>query len=176
MKKCEKKNVKNRVSRALQLSSADLRQQAAAGWQITDKELRERFSERAHMDGCGCVPYIARFATIAAYNECAGWLDELLQVVNGNFEYLYAFVNDRLPRISVTRAEGTYLAWIDMRGLGMDHEALSGFLVEKARIADNDGAMFGKAGEGFRRWNLAMPRSVLEDALTRLEKAINELD
>ena len=43
-------------------------------------------------------------------------------------------------------------------------------------IADNDGAMFGKAGEGFRRWNLAMPRSVLEDALTRLEKAINELD
>ncbi len=143
---------------------------------IPDKELRERFSERAHMDGCGCVPYIARFATIAAYTECAGWLDELLQVVNGNFEYLYAFVNERLPRLSVTRAEGTYLAWIDMRGLGMDHEALSGFLVEKARIADNDGAMFGKAGEGFRRWNLAMPRSVLEDALTRLEKAINELD
>lgn len=139
---------------------------------IPNGRLREKFAKRAHMDGCGCVPYIARAATIAAYTKCAPWLDELLEVVNGNFEYLYSFIEERLPQLSVTRAEGTYLAWIDMRAVSTDHEALSKFLIEKAQIADNDGAMFGKAGEGFRRWNLAMPRSVLEGALERLERAV----
>lgn len=142
---------------------------------IPNGKLREKFAHRAHMDGCGCVPYIARFATIAAYTECAAWLDELIEVVNGNFEYLYSFINERLPELSVTKAEGTYLAWIDMRKLDPDHKSLSEFLINKAHIADNDGAMFGKAGEGFRRWNLAMPRSILESALSRLENAIKEL-
>ena len=142
---------------------------------VPNKELRERFSKEAHTSGCGCVPYIARWATIAAYNEGAEWLDELIGVVDGNFRFLYDFVEKRLPMLSVTRAEGTYLAWIDMRTLGMEHEALSKFMNERALIADNDGAMFGKAGEGFRRWNLAIPRTELENALLRLEKAINEL-
>ena len=142
---------------------------------VPNVELRRRFSEEAHASGCGCVPYIARFATIAAYNECAEWLDELLSVVRSNFELLYGFVEERLPEFSVTRAEGTYLAWIDMRALGMGHEALNAFMAEKARIADNDGFMFGAAGDGFRRWNLALPQAELEAALLRLEAAVKEL-
>lgn len=142
---------------------------------IPNKELRERFSKEAHTSGCGCVPYIARWATIAAYNEGGEWLDGLIDTIEGNFEQLYYFIDQLLPVLSVTRAEGTYLAWIDMRALGMGHEALSSFLREKALIADNDGEMFGKAGEGFRRWNLAIPRTVLDGALSRLEKAVKEL-
>lgn len=143
---------------------------------VPNSALREKFSERAHIDGCGCVPYIARFATIAAYNECADWLDELIEVVEGNFELLRGFIEKRLPQFTVTRLEGTYLAWIDMRSLGMGHEALTDFLVNKALIADNDGFMFGPAGDGFRRWNLALPRDLLEEALIRLEKAVSEIN
>ena len=142
---------------------------------VPNKELREKFAKQAHTDGCGCVPYIARFATIAAYNEGAEWLDELIEVVEGNYRLLRDHVSERLPKLSVAKLQGTYLAWIDMRALGMDHEELSDFLVEKARISDNDGFMFGPAGKGFRRWNLALPRKLLMDALGRLEKAIEEL-
>ena len=141
---------------------------------IPNDTLREKFSQRAHMDGCGCVPYIARWATIAAYNECADWLDELISVIQDNYDYLYGFMESRLPELTVTRAEGTYLAWIDMRSISRDHKELSEFIVSKARIADNDGFLYGKNGEGFRRWNLAMPKSLLENALIRLENAIKE--
>ena len=141
---------------------------------VPNEAIREKFSKEAHTSGCGCVPYIARWATIAAYNEGERWLSELIGTVDSNFEYLYDFVEKRLPMFKVTRAEGTYLAWIDMRALGMDHKALSDFIINKALIADNDGEMFGKAGEGFRRWNLAIPRHALEGALTRLEKAVAE--
>jgi putative C-S lyase len=143
---------------------------------VPNASLRERFSERAHIDGCGCVPYIARFATIAAYNECADWLDELIETVEGNYKLLRDFIETRLPRFTLTKLEGTYLAWIDMRSLGMGHEALTDFLVNKALIADNDGFMFGPAGDGFRRWNLALPRDLLEEALIRLEKAVSEIN
>ncbi len=142
---------------------------------VPNEKLREKFSKQAHTDGCGCVPYIARFATIAAYNKGSEWLDELISVVDANFRLLYDFIGKRLPQFSVTRAEGTYLAWIDMRSLGMGHEKLNEFMVEKAMIADNDGEMFGSAGDGFRRWNLALPKAELENALERLEKAVKEL-
>ena len=143
---------------------------------VPNAALREKFAERAHIDGCGCVPYIARSATIAAYNGCADWLDELLETVEGNFELLRDFIEKRLPRFKLTKLEGTYLAWIDMRSLGMGHEALTDFLVNKALIADNDGFMFGPAGDGFRRWNLALPKDLLEGALLRLEKAVSEIN
>lgn len=143
---------------------------------VPDKALRERFSAEADRSGCGCVPYIARPATIAAYTKGAGWLDELLSVVNANFGLLYSFIGERLPMLRVTRAEGTYLAWIDMRALNMDHEELNEFLVNEARLCDSDGDMFGKAGRGFRRWNLALPREILEESLLRLERAIGSLN
>lgn len=143
---------------------------------VPDKALRERFSAEAGRSGCGCVPYIARPATIAAYTKGAGWLDELLSVVNANFGLLYSFIGERLPMLRVTRAEGTYLAWIDMRALNMDHEELNEFLVNEARLCDSDGDMFGKAGRGFRRWNLALPREILEESLLRLERAIGSLN
>lgn len=142
---------------------------------VPNPELKEKFAKQAHTDGCGCVPYIARFATIAAYNEGGEWLDELLTVVNSNFELLYRFIEERLPMFRVTRAEGTYLAWIDMRSLGLGHEELNRFMIDKAMISDNDGEMFGSAGDGFRRWNLALPQKELEGALERLEKAVKEL-
>ena len=141
---------------------------------VPNEKLRKKFAQEASVSGCGCVPYIARFATIAAYNECAAWLDELIGVIDENFKLVYDFIGSRLPEFTVTGAEGTYLAWIDMRALGLGHKRLNEFMAEKAMIADNDGEMFGPAGDGFRRWNLALPKEELEKALIRLEKAVKE--
>lgn len=143
---------------------------------VPDPALREKFSFEAHKSGCGCVPYPARPATIAAYTKGAEWLDELLSVVDGNFRLMYSFIGERIPELRVTHAQGTYLAWIDMRALGMDHDELNAFLVNEARICDSDGTMFGEAGRGFRRWNLALPREILEENLIKLEKAIKTLN
>lgn len=142
---------------------------------IPDEALRKRFKQLNHIGGSGCLPYFARAATIAAYNEGEEWLDELLQVVDGNFKYMYSFMEQHLPMIKVTRAEGTYLAWADMRALGLDDKELESFMLNKAFLALDEGYIFGAGGSGFERWNLAMPASQLEDALLRLEKAIKSL-
>lgn len=142
---------------------------------IPNEAMRKRFKELNHIGGSGCLPFFARAATIAAYTFGAGWLDELLSVINDNFTYLYSFAEERLPMLKVTRAEGTYLAWVDMRALGMEAKELEGFVLNKAYLALDEGYIFGENGKGFERWNLAMPRALLEDALLRLESAIKAL-
>ena len=84
-------------------------------------------------------------------------------------------MEQRLPMIKVSRAEGTYLAWADMRALGLDDKALEELVINKAYLALDEGYIFGTGGSGFERWNLAMPKDQLEDALTRLEKAVLSL-
>ena len=142
---------------------------------IPDEALRKKFKEYNHIGGSGCLPFFARAATMAAYNEGGAWLDKLLEVIDGNFNYLYSFVKERLPMLKVTRAEGTYLAWVDMRALGMNAEELESFVLNKAYLALDEGYIFGDNGKGFERWNLAMPRALLKDALVRLEKAVKSL-
>lgn len=107
-----------------------------------------------------------------AYTECHEWLDALLQYLNENKEYAKAFIKERIPKISVIDPEGTYLMWMDFRELGLSDKALSDFLIEKAKVRLNDGVGFGPEGSGFMRMNFACPRSVLEQALVRMEKAI----
>ncbi len=142
---------------------------------IPDEKMREAFKRYMHMGGSGCLPYFARAATTAAYNEGGAWLDELISALDENFKYLYDFLSERLPMIKAVRTEGTYLAWLDMRALGMDAEALEGFVLNKAHLALDEGYIFGDNGKGFERWNLAMPKHLLEDALLRLEAAVKSL-
>lgn len=71
--------------------------------------------------------------------------------------------------------EGTYLIWLDLRSLGLSHDKMEELIVRRARLWLDDGAMFGAAGEGFQRVNTACPRSVLKQALERLERAVREI-
>ncbi len=138
---------------------------------IPNKQLRERFSKRARNESGGCVPYFARAATIAAYTEGAEWLDSLITTVDNNFKLMYRFVEEHLPELSVIRAEGTYLAWMDMRSLGLDNDALEALML-KGYLALDEGYIFGTNGGGFERWNLAMPTELLHGALERLEAVV----
>jgi len=142
---------------------------------IPDENMRKHFAKFNHMGGSGCLPFYARAATTAAYNKGAAWLDELIAVVNDNFNYLYRFIEEKLPCIKAVRTEGTYLAWLDMRELGLDAEALESFVLNKAYLALDEGYIFGENGKGFERWNLAMPHSLLVEALNRLEAAVKAM-
>lgn len=75
--------------------------------------------------------------------------------------------------IRMIEPEGTYLVWLDFRGLRLDLWKLQELIVHRAGLWLDDGAMFGRTGEGFQRINIATSRSVLQQALERLEHALS---
>lgn len=90
-------------------------------------------------------------------------------------QYVRSFLQKRLPQIRMTQLEGTYLAWLDCRGLGLSPKQLEHLILEEAGLWVDSGAMFGVSGEGFERFNIACPRKTLEQALERMEAAIKLL-
>jgi len=142
---------------------------------IPDSGLRKRF-QRARAGGGG-VNVLGLVAMEAALRDCDDYLAQLNAYITGNVEYFAGAVAG-IPGLRLVPPggpEGTYLAWVDMRELGLDDEALKDFMLRKARIATSYGAMFGAGGEGFQRFNLACPRSVVEEAVLRLKAAVAAL-
>ena len=136
--------------------------------------MAEKFAVTSGREGTRSIPYFSRYATIAAYNRAEPWVDAPIDAVNENFLYLYDFIDTKLPMLHAIRAEGTYLAWIDMRALGLSDEELEKLML-KNYLALDEGYIFGTNGSGFERWNLALPKKLLADALDRLYTAVNSL-
>lgn len=112
----------------------------------------------------------------ACYQNGEEWLEEQLKYLNDNANYFIDFVKDRLPKIKVNRLEGTYLLWVDCRELGVTEEALSDFFKKEVGVAVSEGPVFGDVGKGFMRFNLAIPRSYIEQMLLNFEKAYQKLN
>lgn len=108
----------------------------------------------------------------AAYSHGSDWLEQLLDYLEGNINLVDSFFKEHLPEVKVIIPEATYLVMLDFRELGLSNEALRKLLIEKAGVGMNDGASFGKEGDGFQRMNVACPRSVVEKALSNIKKAI----
>lgn len=142
---------------------------------IPNAEFMSAFRRRLEGEGVPGIPALSRYAAIAAFREGGAWLDELIKYVEDNFETLYDFIDRRLPMLDYIRAEGTYLAWVDMRRLGMTIEEQEDLMLNKANLALDEGYIFGDEGSGFERINLALPRSELLRALERLENAVYSL-
>lgn len=142
---------------------------------IPNDYIREKVADQFEVESSHGVAYFARAASIAAHTECDQWLDEMIQYVARNFDTMYDFIDTRLPELKIIRAEGTYLAWIDMRALGLTNEQQESMDVDEAHLALDEGYLFGMGGEGFSRWNLAVPRAEIIRALERFETAINNL-
>lgn len=113
-------------------------------------------------------------ACIAAYNQCEDWLDELLTIVHENAKLVENFMAEHFPEVKVYPLEGTYLQWLDMRGLGMTHVELREMLEGAGLYLDN-GEMFGTLGRGFQRINLACAKVTIEKALLRFKNAVEEV-
>ena len=117
------------------------------------------------------------FGTLAlktAYNECEGWMDEMVAYLQQNRDFALEFIRDEIPLLDVIKPEATYLLWIDFRKLGLSPSKLEKFLITKAKIGLNNGIIYGKEGAGFARLNFGTQNDVLKTALKNLKKAINE--
>jgi cystathionine beta-lyase len=111
----------------------------------------------------------------AAYNYGEEWLNQALEYIEGNMDFIDGFVKERLPKIKFKKPEGTYLAWLDFKGLGMEKSQLESWMREEAKLALDEGYIFGNGGEGYERINVACPRSILKESMERIEKAVNKL-
>ncbi len=134
-----------------------------------NSEWRERIAD--HLACCE-VHEVNPFgvdATIAAFNESEDWLVQMLDYVYDNYQVLKEFFEKNLPHLGVTKLEGTYLAWIDCRSLGKTSDELVKELEEKGKVLLNSGSIYGKAGEGFLRVNMACQRARLVEALNRIK-------
>ena len=147
--------------------------QASNIW-IPGEEARRRF--RTEMGRCGyhSLNRMGLIAARAAYESGGEWLDACRDYMRGNLDYLRSFLAERLPRIRLVEPDGTYFAWLDCSGLGRTPEELETLVTEKARLWLDAGSIFGSEGEQFQRVVLACTRRTLEEALRRLERAVNK--
>lgn len=111
-------------------------------------------------------------ACTAAYTKCEDWLEEAIEVIDGNAKYIKSFMAENFPEVKMSPLEGTYLPWLDMRGLGMSHTELKKVLLDSNIYLDN-GEMFGDAGRGFQRINIACARETLEKAMARFKEGVD---
>ena len=135
---------------------------------IPDKTLRKKFRKALMRNGIIDPNSFATDAMEAAYNHGAEWLDELMDYVKGNLEYMKYTFRNFLPQIKVIEPQGTYLVWTDFRDFGLDYQELLRIFVEEAKVAPGQGNIYGTEGEGFMRFNLACPRAILEEGLERI--------
>ncbi|WP_407309263.1 MalY/PatB family protein [Desulfosporosinus sp. SB140] len=140
---------------------------------IPNKKYREAYKSSANLTGIHHPNLFGITALETAYREGREWLEQLMLYLQGNLEFLTSFIARELPQIGVIQPEGTYLVWLDFRALDLEPKTLQEFLVHKAGVGLNAGYAFGAGGEGFERINIGCPRSVLEEGLERIKKALN---
>ncbi len=141
---------------------------------ISNENLRNRFSHEVQKGHLYMGNIFGTIAMEAAYSQGEDWLEQLLAYLKGNAELLSEYTVANLPGISVRPPEATYLAWLDMRDLGMKSKQLRQFMTREARIGCNDGPSFGPGGTGYQRLNFACPRSTLTKALDQLKQALEK--
>ena len=144
---------------------------------VPNSSLRERFYGWLSANELGEPPLFSTIATIAAFRHGEEWRREMLRYVEENILFVERYIADHIPGIRVLRPQASFLVWLDCRGMGLSHHELQDLFVKKARLALNDGAMFGvgtspNCGAGFMRLNVGTPRAVLAEALERLKAAI----
>jgi cystathionine beta-lyase len=139
---------------------------------IANEKLRSSYRQVLRGSGLALPNVFAVTAVEAAYTYGEAWLDELLLYLEDNYRLASSFIAERIPDIKVIEPEGTYLLWLDCRGLGLNDKELDSFIKEKAKLLLESGTIFGTGGSGFQRMNIACPRSLLLEALQRLEKAV----
>ena len=139
---------------------------------ISNGELRSKFRKEIAAAGYSQLNVLGLTACEAAYRFGGDWYDAMMEYVAGNIAFFQDFIRKELPVLKVTPVEETYLVWVDFRGLSLTEEELEELIVKKANLWLDSGTVFGKAGAGFQRFNVACPRSILRQALLQLQQAI----
>ena len=140
---------------------------------LPDETMRKRFQSALLDLGQENINRMGQIACEAAYRGGEEWLSQLLPYLYENLKLVREFTRTRMPEITLIEPEGTYLAWLDCRGMGMTEEDLITFFSNEAKVWLDHGSHSGKEGAGFMRFNLGSPRSVIAEALDRIEAAWN---
>ena len=143
---------------------------------IADEEMRQRFEGTIRRNGLYGANAFGLVALEAAYNYAEEWLLAVMAYVEENYHFMAGYIAEHLPQLKIVRPQGTYLVWIDFRALDLDPDARKKMMMEGAKVYLDEGEMFGPEGEGFERFNIACPRSILEEALDRIKTAVDALE
>jgi cystathionine beta-lyase len=136
---------------------------------IANNELRKKYTDLFYAK----PNVLGAHALIAAYTKGEEWLEEMLVYIENNYNYVVNYINENIPKIKVTKQEGTFLTWLDCRELNLDDEQLLRFFIDKAKVICSQGLEFGSGGSGYMRMNIACPLDTLKEALDRIKLAID---
>lgn len=142
---------------------------------IQNQQYREQYAAFNKRYFLGKPNTFSVAAMESAYAHGGEWLDQFLDYLQNNLDYLRDYLEERIPKVRLVEPEGTFLVWLDFRDLGLEAKELEYFLAQKARIALNSGYWFGRQGAGYARMTIACPQSMLKEGLSLLEQAINKL-
>lgn len=140
---------------------------------IPSSMLRRRFTEElfTNMQKAKCN-ILGHLACMIAYTQCDGWLDQVNTLIHKNCRLVSDFLAAEFPQIRPMPLEGSYLLWIDFSALGLDPKDLAEILRREGRLFFDDGFIFGEAGNGYERWNLACPTRYVEEGINRLREVL----
>ena len=143
---------------------------------IPNERHRRAFKATINTLGLGLPNTFAIAAVEAAYRHGEDWLRQLLDYLEANIQFLTSYIEQNIPQIKVIQPEGTYLVWLDCRSLNLNAKQLQTLMQKEAKVALDEGAIFGTGGAGFERINVACPRSTLEEGLKRIKKAVKRAE
>jgi cystathionine beta-lyase len=141
----------------------------------TNPALKKKLDARIGASGLGSYNGFGMIATEAGWRTGEAWLDDLLVYLEGNRDLFNARIEAAAPGVRSMRLDATYLAWVDFAGTGLQSPDVAERVAKRARIFASPGQQFGPGGETWLRFNLATPRPILDEALTRLENAFADL-
>jgi cystathionine beta-lyase len=140
---------------------------------IPNEKIREDFAY-TQMAGYNSPNILSLAALKAAYKYGKQYIEDINNHVSNNLEYFTNYINENIPELTVIQPEGTYLVWVDMKGLGMETEELNKFMIDKVKVATDFGNVFGEEGAGYQRFNLGCTLDTVKECLNRLDLAISE--
>lgn len=142
---------------------------------IANHNLKRKFCQEINGSGYSQLNLPGLVACEAAYQYGDEWLDSVLKYIKENADYTKVFLKEKLPKVKMTELEGTYLVWLDFKAYELSDTEVNDRIVKKAGLWLDSGHIFGKAGEGFQRINIACPRAVLTEALERIVVAFEDI-
>ena len=142
---------------------------------VPDDTLRRRFYKWLDANELSEPNVFSIIAIIAAFSKGEEWRRQLIAYIEDNVRFVEDYLKENIPCIKAVRPQASFLVWLDCRELGLDHKGLIDLFVNRARLALNDGEMFGQGGQGYMRLNVGAPRALVKQALDRLLLAVSGL-
>ena len=143
---------------------------------MPDEHLHHRLWRAVNTDEVGEPNAFAIQATIAAFREGRAWLEALREYIQGNKNFVKNYLSNELKQLCVVSTDATYLLWLDCERLAGSATKFVNCLREDTGLFLSDGRVYGEAGAGFLRMNVACPRSRVEDGMERLKRAVLQYD